>query len=374
MPRPKKYDYGYLTGPVMYPFTDKERALRNYEAYTLDKTLRLFKWENLPETIPQRELELIIQLHGFAAFAEVDGKLYAFRSGLGGLPNEYYFPTEATICNPYLRYETVAKIGTDCALVFNDTCLNGVMPLIDRYASQLVENDITQHLANINMRLSYVIKCSDDSDKAAAEKFLKDIIEGKLGSLQADEFFGSIDVQPLSSSGQGNQVTQLIEYAQFLRTQLLREFGIETENGNIKREYVNQAEIDQYNGSDGLLVDDMLKCRQEGAERVNELFGTDIKVTLAKSYTEQREPEPELDETIELDEAAIPDSEPEAETAAETEPKTEPEAEPETEEPAAEPDTVEEAVEDIVEAIEDIAETVEEAVEEAAEVDIDNEN
>lgn len=372
MSRRKNYDYGYITPRRLYPYTDKERALYDYETYTLDKTLRLFKYNGLPESIPVRELELILQTNGHAVFAHYDGQLWAFRAALGGMPGPYYFPTQAIICNPWLRYEATLDLDKDCVCVFNDTTLRGVLPMIDKYATHLVENDITQHLANINMRLAYLIKCYDDNDKLAADKFIKDLIDGKLSSLQSDGFFGSLESLPYAGTGQGNQVTQLIEYSQWLKTSLLHEFGIETENGNVKREYVNESDV-QSNGGDMLLVDDMLKCRQEGLEKVNNMFGTDITVELAATYLEQREPDP-VEEPLELPEGEVESAEPETEpeSTAET-PEAETETESETEEPETDTET-ESETETESDAAAAVADAIEELVEEKVEEVISDEN
>lgn len=263
--------------PNLYPFTDKGLCVDNYTQYLLDKTAHLFKWENLPDTIPERELELILQTSGHGTFLHYNDNLYVCRSNLGGEPNEYFFPT-LSICNiPYFSYNAQLKINEECVVMFNDTCLTGVLPLANKYITQMVENDITQNLANINMRLINLIACEDDDDKAEAERFLKDIMEGKLTALQSTGFFDRIQTQPYGSTGQGNQVTQLIEYAQWLRTSLLQEFGIRTENGNVKREYVNSDEIGM-NDVNSFLLYDMLYNRKLGAEKVNAMFGTDIRV------------------------------------------------------------------------------------------------
>lgn len=275
MARQNKYDYWNV--PKLYPFTDKNFCVETYTKYLLDKTVHLFKWENLPDSIPQRELELILQTFGSATFAHVDGKLYAFKGNLGGMPNEYYFPTLSIIANPYLHYNAELKINEECIVMFNDTMLTGVLPLANKYITQMVENDITQNLANINMRLINIIACSDDDDKAEAERFISDIIKGKISALQSNEFFGRLTTQPYGSTGQSNQVTQLIEYAQWLRTSLLQEFGIRTENGNVKREYVNEDEIGM-NDVNSFLLYDMLYNRKLACEKVNEMFGTDIQV------------------------------------------------------------------------------------------------
>lgn len=276
----------YWNKPNLYPFTDKEVAVDNYTKYFLDKTLHLFEWKNLPKTIPQRELELILQTFGSGTFATVNGELYVFKANLGGMPNEYYFPTLSIIANPYLKYNAELKIDEECIVMFNDSLLSGVIPLANKYITQMVENDITQNLANINMRLINIIACKDDDDKAEAERFIEDIIKGKLSALQSEEFFGAIQTQPYGSTGQSNQVTQLIEYAQWLRTSLLQEFGIRTENGNVKREYVNADEIGM-NDTNSFLLYDMLYNRKLACEKVNDMFGTDIQVDYSELIKEQ---------------------------------------------------------------------------------------
>ena len=300
---PKRTDASYWNKPQLYPFTDKELAVHNYQRYLLDKTLHLFEWKNLPSTIPQRELELILQVFGSGTFATVNGELYVFKANLGGQPNEYYFPTLSIIANPYLKFNAQLKINEECIVMFNDSLLTGIIPLANKYITQMVENDITQNLANINMRLINLIACKDDDDKARAEKFIQDIISGKLSALQSEEFFGAITTQPYGSTGQGNQVTQLIEYAQWLRTSLLQEFGIRTENGNVKREYVSDSEI-AMNDTNSFLLYDMLYNRKLACEKVNEMFGTDIQVDYSELIKNEMEDQQD-DEYREEDEKKV---------------------------------------------------------------------
>lgn len=300
---PKRTDASYWNKPQLYPFTDKELAVNNYQRYLLDKTLHLFEWKNLPSTIPQRELELILQVFGSGTFATVNGELYVFKANLGSPLNAYYFPTVSIIANPHLQFNAQLKIDKECIVMFNDSLLTGIIPLANKYITQMVENDITQNLANINMRLINLIACKDDDDKARAEKFIDDIIKGKLSALQSEEFFGAITTQPYGSTGQGNQVTQLIEYAQWLRTSLLQEFGIRTENGNVKREYVSDSEI-AMNDTNSFLLYDMLYNRKLACEKVNEMFGTDIQVDYSELIKNEME-EQQDDEYREEDEKKV---------------------------------------------------------------------
>ena len=89
---------------------DKELLIDSHIRYMLNKTLSMFEYENLPETIPQRELEIIIQICRFGIVTKRDEKLFVFYGGLGGEPNEYYQPTQAIVTNPYLRFSSVFSL------------------------------------------------------------------------------------------------------------------------------------------------------------------------------------------------------------------------------------------------------------------------
>lgn len=275
--------YGAIGVP--YNFTDKRKCINNYIIYVLNKLQGLFSYENLPKSIPARSLELMLQVNGYVTVADVDGSLYAFRSSLGGEPDPYYMPTLSIVDNPALKLSKTYTINEDCIVIPNDAMYRGLLPLIRRYVTSLVENDITMNLANINMRLSTIITAGDDKAKYAAEKYLKDILDGKLGVLANNTFTENIGTQPYAASGQGNQVTQLIEYEQYLKASLLNELGIQM-NWNAKRESINGEEAGMNDQSLLPLIYDMYQQRVEGMDRVNDMFGTSIEVKFGYPWRE----------------------------------------------------------------------------------------
>ncbi|MCS5737408.1 hypothetical protein, partial [Herbiconiux daphne] len=70
-----------------YNYKNKTSNVKRMNRYMLAKTLSMFEWAGLPDTIPRRELERLLQTHGHAFITEVDGELYAFAGGLGGVPD-----------------------------------------------------------------------------------------------------------------------------------------------------------------------------------------------------------------------------------------------------------------------------------------------
>ena len=55
-----------------YDFLNKKRNIDTYIYNTLCKTQSMFKYHNLPETIPEKILEKFLQKNGFACFAKYE--------------------------------------------------------------------------------------------------------------------------------------------------------------------------------------------------------------------------------------------------------------------------------------------------------------
>lgn len=265
----------------LYDFNDKELAVRNYVAYMLDRTQRIFEYKGLPDTIPQRMLEFLLQINGFACFGKCGEDLYAFYGGLGGEPDAYYRPTVCVVANPYLKFNKTFKIDEDCVIMRNDSLLYGLLPLFQRYATAMAENDISFRLSSVNTRIEFLLSAPDDATKAAAEKFLKDIEEGKQGVIASNEFLEGIKAQEVGRSMR--TFTDLIEYQQYLKASWFNEIGLNA-NYNMKREKLSTTESQMNNDALLPLVEDMLEQRRLALEQINEMFGTNISVDFASSW------------------------------------------------------------------------------------------
>lgn len=344
------YTQGFVRGyPLVspYDFKDKERGVGNYIAYMLLRTQSMFEYENLPESIPQRVLELYLQTNGNVCIAKVDGELYCFTGGLGGAPNEYYMPTIYTVANPYLRLSHTYEIGEDCVVIPSDSLYLGLLPMFRKYATQLVENDLSMNLVDIMSRVISLFSASDDKTKQSAEKYIHDIVSGDLGVVAESAFLDGIRSQPVSASSY-NAMTPLIEYHQYLKASWLNDIGLNA-NFNMKRESLNSSESALNQDSLLPLIDDMLRCRRIGVEAVNKMFGTNISVKLASSW------EDNVQEIEAEQQALMQETNPEPEQEPEEQP-VEQEEQP-TEEPA-------DVLEEVVDQLEEVAEELKSGEEE----------
>ena len=62
---------------MKYDFKNKIANVNQLNNYMLAKTLSMFEWENLPDSIPHRELERPLQVNEFAFITKVKGEIYA---------------------------------------------------------------------------------------------------------------------------------------------------------------------------------------------------------------------------------------------------------------------------------------------------------
>ena len=270
-----------------YDPTDKRLITNNIIRYMLNRTQQIFKWTNLPETIPQRVLEMYLQVNGHCAFMKHDDDLYIYTGGLGGKPDVYYRPTIYTIANPAQNLSINAEIDKDCIVMLNDSYLMGLLPMCQRYANNMSDTEISLYIANINSRIISLISAQDDRTEKNANKYLSDIIEGKLGVIGEAKFFEDLKATPFTTSGAHAIITDLIELMQYNKASFFNEIGLNA-NYNMKRESINSNESQLNNDALSPLIDDMLNCRQTYIEKVNKMFDTDISVTLSSSWEQNR--------------------------------------------------------------------------------------
>ena len=276
-----------------YNIMDKEKRFNEYLQYFFNRTSQIFEYENLPDTIPKTILELYLQIYGHCLIAKHENNLYCFYSADGGEPNEYYLPTLGIVSNPYLKLSKEYKLDDDCVWCWNDTCRIGLYPIIAKYSSLMLENDISFKVASINVRISQIMSAGDDNVAESIRLFYKQIEEGRNGVIIDDDMINSMKVN--QSTTTNNSITQLIELQQYLKASLFNELGLQS-NYNMKRESINSNESQLNEDSLIPLIDDMLEKRKEFVSKVNEMYGTNITVNLSSVWKEMREESEPVDE------------------------------------------------------------------------------
>lgn len=263
------------------PITNKKEQLSKFRADMLNKSLTMFEWKNLPETLPAVEIEKQLQTNGYSIIAKVQGNIYAFQGGFSG-QDPYNQPTKAIVNNPSLNYNGTFTINEDCVIIKNDDMQQGLIHIYNKYGTLLIENQITMLMTDYNYRMPFTISSKDDSTTQSAREYLQKVIDGSLGVIGEAKLFDALKVTPTNNKGV-NSFADLYGYQQFIEAQLNNTIGLAT-NNNMKRERLTTNEIEVNKNASYPLIDNMLRNRKQAVEKINKMFDLDIDVEFSSIW------------------------------------------------------------------------------------------
>ena len=352
-----------------YPIKDKQKQLDSFIKQMFNRTQSMFKYEGLPETIPQIYLERYLQVYGHCIIAKANNDLYAFWGGFSGTPDAYYNPTQYVVSNVALNLYKTFDIDKDCVLCISDSNMQGLAFIFKKYGCMLVENTITIYSLLKTARASLLLSATDDKTKRECDIFIDKLESGEIYCIGENPFFEGIKVHS-TMQGSAGLINQFIELEQYIKASCLNEIGLNA-NYNMKRESLNSAESALNDDFLIPLIDNMLACRKDFVDKVNNMYGTNITVELNSAWLTNKledikqdslanndintsaleaeidpeqypEPEPETDPEPDPEPEPEIDPEPDPEPEPETDPEQDPEPEPETDpeqDPEPEPET-----------------------------------
>lgn len=324
----------------------KDKSVNSYIQKMLAISQSMFVYTGLPETLPQVELETLLQTNGNVFVTKVNGALYAFTGGWGGVADAYNRPTEYIVANPYLQLNKTYKIGVDGVLVKNDSGANSLLPIFGKYGVLCADTLLSLNTCSVLSRITMLISASDDKTKQSADDFVSKIINGDFSVIGENAFFKGVNLQSINTQS-ANQIGQLIELLQYFKASAFNEIGLNA-NYNLKRERLNTSEVQMNVDALNPYVDNMLQERKKAVDKINEMFGTEINVELGSSWAirkdetktetenENADTENNTDNngensTEQETEVTETDTETEKETEKETDTETEKETDTETE-------------------------------------------
>lgn len=275
---------------------NKHRRFRQNLFTILNKTSRMFRYNNLPYTLPAVALERMLQWEGAATIASVTAipngygisfdvetakqfsvPIYAFSLNMADAPDPYNEPYKVVITNPGFKPSIGEErtVNKDCVVIRNDTYMQGIKSMIEYYAAMLTEGEISLRSTLVTLRNQVVFIAKTEPQKKNIEAYIRGIESGEYVSILAPDL--GMPLQIDRPTGSSNAVELAVNGIQAIRAMLLNELGI-NESLSLKREYVSAQEIET--GGDMLmpLIDDMYECRKRGVEQINAMFGTNITV------------------------------------------------------------------------------------------------
>lgn len=280
----------------LYQITNKQKNLYDYLRSILNRTLSMFEYDNLPDTLKGSILEDQMQENGYTVIFEYQNKLYSTVAGLSGREKSpYNEPTTAIINIPALNFNQTLVINKECVLIKNDDLMVGLLPTILKHGTLSIENEITMLLADYNARIQTLISAGTDQTIQDAKNYINQIIDGNLSVIGESAFYQDLKTHNPSQNAKEN-FQDLVAYQQFIKSDLYNELGLSSLN-NMKKERLITSEVDSESDQIYPLVDNMLRNRKEGFDMVNKLFNGKINVDFGSTWKDKAETRNTPDQT-----------------------------------------------------------------------------
>jgi len=273
--------YDFMNGLSMYKPDDKANNLNNYNNMFLNKTLTMFLYSGLPDSLPYEELEKILQTDGKAWVTMHNNELVAFKIDL--IYDEVDIYNKALTGNIYLadKREFKKVKVKDGVLIKNDFLNIGLKYLFSKYGYLMNESSLTLSIANIWKRTEKVFNANDDGTAESVKNYIQQVEDGKTVPIVSNLLYDSLNVT--SPQTTGTNLHDLIEYDNYIKSQFYNEIGLYY-NSNMKKERLITSEVETGLNSNYPLVDNMFNCRKQGIEKLNEKYNLNVEIEFTSSW------------------------------------------------------------------------------------------
>lgn len=271
----------------IYPVNNVEKGFKYYKRMLTEKCFGMFEYENLPDSLPEEQIEKNLIKNGFAAI--FNHPIYGIVTAPASLFGEdlYYLPTKCTYNQVKLGSKTLT-IGVNCAIIYNSQIdlyepRRGLSELIDRYARMLADVDSSIVNCIVNTRSQKWGYAKSPNAAEALKKAINALYAGDPAIINHNSILEMVKTLDWNDNTNGAMMLdKLFTSKTKALADFLQEIGVKT--AFEKNERLITSEV---SANDQLLtinVDDMFKCRKKGLKVVNAIFGTDIKVKHNSAY------------------------------------------------------------------------------------------
>lgn len=264
----------------MYQVDDVVRGFRYYQKMLLEKSIAIYEYSGLPDTIPPHEIERLLMTLGACVFVNSDKYglvvLPCTFSGVGVYPD---LPPDVIWATPLVSGQARRE---DVAVGYNNSTHIGLADTIDRYSRLLADVDATFAITLYNQRIPSIPLAPDDN---SAESYNAAMLANRLGITSAvvtDALLKDVQMLPIVPTSNGATFSDIIDARENVLKIFLSELGVQY--GDPKRERQTTDEI--HMNTQALIVNsaDMLAAREKMCADVNARYGTNISVRINPAY------------------------------------------------------------------------------------------
>lgn len=247
-----------------------------YQRHLTELCVNRFKWENMPEEIDLRWLELHLFYNGVVVFfrhKENDKLMIAHAAGTGQV-NWYDNPTTWSVMGAQMKTETFDADA--CVPIYCSALRTPDTDIVNLYAMKLANLDRTIELTVKNLRVPRIVTVSE-SQRLTWANLMRKVEEGEPFIFGVDTLdIGQ--VQALDTGAHPETLPKLLEAKSKLWNECMGLLGLNNANQDKKERLVT----DEVTANDEQVMaarNIHLKSRKFAVEQINKMFNQSIKVS-----------------------------------------------------------------------------------------------
>ncbi|MBO6032401.1 MAG: hypothetical protein J6Q22_13245 [Prevotella sp.] len=256
--------------------------------------------DNEPESIDDTFLKFCIFVNGKATFFRTDdtdgGELRALNGVPAETPDIYYMPVSMIVENPTFSKTYNLKRGEKCEVVYcrqidrytGGGGTGGLGSLIRLTAQLMADNMLSLNVAQKNTRLSTAIAADDEATKRSAEEAMRAMYAGEPFKVIMSNLVSNLQGIPVNVTTTNRYLIDLIQVQQYILAHFYEQIGLQTHD-QMKKERLITDEINDNVDLSIYNIYGIIESINEGLDRVNAMFGTDMHAYLNPIIAKQLE-------------------------------------------------------------------------------------